>query len=100
MSAIQAIEQIAIDPKIRGGRPYIVGTSMTVADIAIARIFRMLQADEIAEEYDLSLPQVYSALAFYYAHKAEIDGSISERRRLAAEMKEKRVGSKHPPLFG
>jgi len=46
----------------------------------------------------LTLPQVYAALAYYYDYKDEIDASIKERRQLAAAMKEKRVGSRHPPL--
>ncbi len=100
MANIQSINLIAIDPKVRGGRPFIVGTTITVADIAIDKIFQQRTPDEIAVDYELSLPQVYAALAYYYDHKAEIDASITERRKLAEEMKEKRVGSRHKPLFG
>ncbi|MFN8446981.1 MAG: DUF433 domain-containing protein [Caldilineaceae bacterium] len=100
MSAvIQSIDFIATDPKIRNGRPYVLGTTITVADIAIAKVYQMLDADEIADWYDLSLPQVYSALAYYYDHKSEIDKNIEERQQLAKVMKEKRVGSRHQPLF-
>ena len=98
MDTIQNISLIAINPDIREGRPYLIGTTLTVADIAIAKVYRMLDADGIADYYDLSLPQVYAALAYYYEHKAEIDTSIAERRKLAQEMKEKRVGSRHKPL--
>ncbi len=97
MSSIQTIEQIAIDPAVRGGRPFILGTTIAVADIAILRVYRMLDADAIAEWYDLTLPQVYAALAYYYEHKQAIDASIAERRALAAEMKEQRIGSRHLP---
>jgi uncharacterized protein (DUF433 family) len=100
MDTIQNIQLIATNPKIRSGRPYIIGTTLTVATVAIAKIFHMLNADEIADHYDLSLPQVYAALAYYYDHKIDIDASIEERRKLALEMKEKRVGSRHKPLFG
>jgi len=100
MNVIQTIDLIATNPKIRGGRPFILGTTITVADVAIAKIYQMLDADGIADWYDLTLPQVYSALAYYYDHKAAIDESILERRQLAAEMKEKRIGSRHQPLFG
>lgn len=44
----------------------------------------------------MTLPQVYSAPAYCHEHKAEIDLDIEQRRRLAEEMKEKRVGSRHP----
>ena len=100
MNVIQTIDLIATNPKIRGGRPFILGTTVTVADVAIAKIYQMLDADGLADWYDLTLPQVYSALAYYYDHKAAIDESILERRQLAAEMKEKRIGSRHSPLFG
>jgi uncharacterized protein (DUF433 family) len=96
---IQAIDLIATNPRVRNGRPFIIGTTITVADIAATKIFMMMDAEEIADHYRLSLPQVYSALAFYYDHKAEIDQSIADRRRLAAEMKENRVGSRHLSLF-
>ena len=100
MNTIESINLIGIDPKVRAGRPYILGTTITVADIAIAKIFHQRDADAIADDYNLSLAQVYAGLAYYYEHKAAIDASIEERRRLAEEMKEKRVGSRHTPLFG
>jgi len=97
---ILSINLIESRPEIRSGRPVIAGTTVMVADVAIAKVFHSQDADGIAEWYDLSLPQVYAALAYYYAHKAEIDVSIREHQRIAAEMKEKRVGSRHTPLFG
>jgi uncharacterized protein (DUF433 family) len=100
MNTIQSINLIATNPNIRSGRPHIVGTTITVADIAVAKIYQMLDADEIADYFDLPLAQVHAALAYYYENKVEIDESIQERRKLAAEMKEKRVGSRHKPLLG
>jgi uncharacterized protein (DUF433 family) len=100
VNTIQTIDQIATNPRIRNGRPFIIGATLTVADVAIAKVFMMMEAEEIADYYRLTLPQVYSALAYYYEHKADIDLDIEQRRRLAEEMKEKRVGSRHPPLFG
>lgn len=97
---VHAIDQIASNPQIRNGRPFILGTTITVADIAVAKVCRMMDAEEIAEYYRLNLPQVYAALAYYYDHKIEIDQSLEDRRRLAEEMKEKRIGSRHSPLFG
>jgi uncharacterized protein (DUF433 family) len=99
MNTILAINLIAADPAIRSGRPYIAGTTITVADIAVAKVFWMMDADAIADHHNLTLPQVYAALAYYYEHKDEIDAGIRERRQLAAAMKEKRVGSRHSPLF-
>ena len=100
MDTIQNIQLIATNPTVRSGRSYIIGTTLTVSDIAIAKVYHMQDAEVIAEYYDLSLPQVYAALAYHYDHKDQIDSSIAERRQLAQEMKEKRVGSRHKPLFG
>ena len=100
IDTIQVINQIVTNPRVRSGRPFIAGTTITVADIAIAKVFMMMEAEEIADYYRLTLPQIYSALAFYYERKAEIDQDIENRRRLAEEMKEKRIGSRHPSLFG
>ena len=76
MQIIQSIDLIAIDEKVRRGRPYIMGTSITVADIAIVKIYHGQDADGIAAWYDLTLSQVYAALAYYYEHKEEIDEQI------------------------
>lgn len=100
MTTIEKIELIGTDEKIRSGRPYLLGTTITVADIAIAKVFHQQSADEIASDYNLSLGQVYAALSYYYDHKAAIDTSIEERRKLAESMREQRVGSRHKPLFG
>lgn len=99
MDTILAINLIAANPAVRNGRPYIAGTTITVADVATAKVFWMMDPDSIADYFEISLPQVYAALAYYYDHKDAIDASIQERRRLAAEMKERRVGSRHSPLF-
>jgi uncharacterized protein (DUF433 family) len=99
-TVVQSIDLIAVNPAVREGRPFIVGTTVTVADVVIAKIYQGLDADGIADWYNLTLPQVYSGLAYYYDHKGEIDQSIAERRKLAVEMKEKRIGSRHPSLFG
>jgi hypothetical protein len=37
MSTIQTIELIATNPEVRNGRPYILGTTVTVSDVAIAK---------------------------------------------------------------
>ncbi|MGH2537391.1 MAG: DUF433 domain-containing protein [Candidatus Promineifilaceae bacterium] len=100
METIEAINLIATNPSVRDGRPCIAGTSLEVAVIAIAKIVNGQSPEEIAADYRLSLPQVYAALAYYYDHKDEIDATIKERRQLAQAMKEKRVGSRHQPLFG
>ena len=100
MDTLLSINLIATNPQIRSGRPYIWGTTLTVADIVTAKIYQLLDADGIADYFEISLQQVHAALAYYYEHKAEIEQDIKNRRELADEMREKRVGSRHKPLFG
>lgn len=100
MESMQSINLIVKDPSIRDGRPVLAGTTLEVAVIAVAKIVHGQSAEEIAAEYDLALPQVYAALSYYYSHKDDIDATIQDRRKLAREMKEQRVGSRRPALFG
>ncbi|MFN8449809.1 MAG: DUF433 domain-containing protein [Anaerolineae bacterium] len=93
MDTIQSINLIAINPKVRRGRAHIVGTSVTVADVAMAHIYHNQDADGIAGWYKLTLPQVYAALAYYYDHKDEIDEPIRSQIQRAKELAEKQVGS-------
>ena len=90
---MESINLIAINPKVRRGRPHIVGTTITVADVAIAHVYHGQDADGIADWYALSLPQVYAALSYYYDHKAEIDEQIRAQIRHAEELEENRVGN-------
>lgn len=90
MQTFQAINLIAIDPKIRGGRPHIAGTTIEVS--AIAKIVHMQAPEEIASDYRLTLAQVYAALAYYYEHKVEIDAAIDNRRTLAQQLKARILG--------
>ncbi len=100
MTTIQAIETIGTDPDIRSGRPYIVGTTVTVADVAIARLYHGLNAEGIADWYGLDLHQAYAALAYYYQHKAAIDDQVRAQIRRAEALKEQRVGAADSLLSG
>ena len=67
---------IEITPDVRGGRPRIAGTRITVADIVIMHLRLGQSLEEIAGKYDLDLADVYAALAYYYDHRSEIDEGI------------------------
>jgi uncharacterized protein (DUF433 family) len=100
MQTILSINLIATDPSVRGGRPIIAGTSVCVSDLVVAMLFHDRTTDQLASDFALSMAQVHAALAYYYEHKAHIDEEIRQRRATDAELKEKRLGSRHPPLFG
>jgi uncharacterized protein (DUF433 family) len=100
VDTIISINLISTNPAVRSGRPCIAGTTIEVAAVAIAKIVHMQTPDEIAADYHLTLAQVYAALAYYYDHKAEIDEQIAAQNAIADAFKEKRIGSRHSPLFG
>jgi uncharacterized protein (DUF433 family) len=65
-------QHIEITPGVRGGKPRIAGTRMTVADIATLYLRMGQSLDLIAGKYHLPLASVYAAMAYYYDHRDEI----------------------------
>jgi uncharacterized protein (DUF433 family) len=68
---------IVRSPEIRGGRPRIAGTGVTVRRIAVR--YRLgLNAEETAESFGhITVGQVYAALAYYHANRGEIDADLA-----------------------
>ena len=76
---------ISRDPALRGGRPILTGTGVCVRTIAIESN-RGLSPEEIAADRpQLSLAQIYAALAFYHANKQEIDADIAAEEQAYEE---------------
>jgi len=73
---------------ICGGKPRIAGHRITVQDIAVWHDQLGWSADQIASEYNLALADVYAALAYYFAHREEIDQSIEESHAFIEAMRE------------
>lgn len=65
--------------------PVLRGTGIRVQAVAIAREQWNMSPAEIAAEYGLSVAQVEGALAFFAAHRAEIETHIEREARLAQE---------------
>ena len=100
MNTEQTIDLIAIDPYVRSGRPHILGTTVTVSDVAIAKLYHNQDVDGIADWYGLSLSQVYAALAYYYEHKDAIDEAIRQQITRSELLKEQRISSQDQILPG
>jgi uncharacterized protein (DUF433 family) len=65
-------------PEIRGGRPRIAGTGVTVRRIAVWHK-QGVTPEQIAEEFgQLSLAPVHAALAYYHANRDEIEADLAE----------------------
>ncbi|MCK4394934.1 DUF433 domain-containing protein, partial [Candidatus Bipolaricaulota bacterium] len=64
-------------PEVRGGRPRIAGTGVTVRRI-VGWYKLGLSPEEIADRIGhLSLAQVHAALAYYHANREEIEADIA-----------------------
>ena len=77
-------------PAIRGGRPRIAGTGITVR--RIVGWYKLGQSpEEIADRIGhLTLAQVHAALAYYHANRDDIEGDIA-----AEEAESDRVEREH-----
>ena len=64
-------------PDIRGGRPRIVGTGVTVQRV-VGWYKLGLSPEEIVDEFGhLTLAQVHAALSYYHANQNEIEEAIA-----------------------
>jgi len=67
---------IACDPALHGGRPLLAGTGVSVRAIALDSNRGFSPEEIAADRPPLSLAQVFAALAYYHANKADIDADI------------------------
>ncbi len=81
------------------GQPRITGRRIAVSDIAVWHERLGLSADEISGEYDLTLAQVYAALAYYHDHREDIDGEIRDSAVFVDGLKQQ-IASKIPGKLG
>ena len=83
---------ITSTPEVRGGRPRIAGTGVTVQRI-VGWYKLGLTPEQIADEFGyLSLAQVYAALAFYHANREEIEAVIAAEEETADTLERQGAG--------
>ena len=72
------ISHVEVTPGVCGGRPRIAGHRIRVQDIVLWTEQEQ-SADEIVADFpQLSLADVFSALAYYHDHREQIDRDIRE----------------------
>ncbi len=81
-ASIESLALISRGTDRQYGSPCVDGTSTRVADVIVARRYREIDPERIAEKYDLSLGQVFGALAYYHERPTEIDAEIEYERYL------------------
>jgi uncharacterized protein (DUF433 family) len=68
--------------------PYIAGTTMKVVELVTSHLTYGWSPAELHFQYPhISLSQVYSALAYYWDHKTEIEADMQRRLELAQTLK-------------
>lgn len=89
MATITDIATLIVrSPDTCGGRPRIVGTRISVQQIASLHKQGLSPTDILKDYEHLSLAQIYAALTYYYANSAEIEAylaqDLAEYNRLVA----------------
>jgi uncharacterized protein (DUF433 family) len=76
-------EHVKITPGISGGKPHIAGHRIRVMDIVLWHNNLGWSPDEIVSQFpQLTLADVYAALAFYWDHKKEIEAEIRRAEKV------------------
>lgn len=97
MTTEAVVLHIERTPDVLGGKPRVAGRRVAVEHIVVWHEWMGQSADEIANEYDLSLAEIYAALTYYYDHREEIDESLRAGQAVV-EAARQRYPSKLPPF--
>jgi uncharacterized protein (DUF433 family) len=83
---VQATDHIAIDADTCSGHPRVAGTRIRVSNVVLWTE-QGKSPDEIVAAYpQLSLADVYAALAFYFDHREEMNQLIHADEEFISEM--------------
>lgn len=88
MSTKTLDQRIESRPEVLDGKPCIAGRRIAVEHVAVWHERLGQSVDEIASTYELELADVYAALAYYFAHREEIDQSIQEGEEIVHRLRE------------
>jgi uncharacterized protein (DUF433 family) len=83
------VQHVEATPGVCFGKPRIVGTRVSVQDIAIWHERMGLSADEIVSRHpELSLAAVYGALTYYFDNRDAIDAELRASRDFADSLRQ------------
>jgi uncharacterized protein (DUF433 family) len=89
MATVTEIDSlISRRPEIRGGRPCIAGTGVSVRRIAAWHNMGLIPEEIVRKLAHLSPAQVHAALAYHYANQAEIDADLESEERETEALEE------------
>ena len=79
---------IEMTPGVCGGKPRITGTRIRVQDVFVWHELQGQSPDEIVANFpQLTMADVYAALAYYFDHREVIDAQMKAADELIAAMK-------------
>jgi uncharacterized protein (DUF433 family) len=91
------VPTIEMTPGTCGGKPRIAGTRIKVSLIATLSERNRMTPDEIVEAYPhLTLAQIHAALAYYWAHRDEIEEEIRREQQFVEDL-ERQLSETPPP---
>lgn len=74
--------------QLQGNVPIIAGTTMKVVELVISHLTYGWSPEELHFQYPhIALSKIYSALAYYWDHKQELDNDIQRRLDYAEQMR-------------
>lgn len=81
-------QRIESTPGVCSGKPRIAGHRIRVQDIVAWHEFHGMSPDEIVSGYpQLTLTDVHAALAYYHAHRSEIQRDMSDDEEFVEKLR-------------
>ncbi len=85
---MNAVEHIDIKPGRCGGKPCVAGTRIRVWDIHVWHNLQGQSPEDIVADFpQLTLADVYAALAYYLDHREEIQQQMREAEEFVEKMR-------------
>ncbi len=88
MALLEIKSRIVKDKAVCGGSPRIEGTRIRVMDVVEKYEFLGYSPEKIAEAFNVSLAQVFSALSYYHEHPEEIHEEIRDHEEFVKKLRD------------
>lgn len=87
-STVSLDQRIDVTPGVCGGKPRIAGHRIRVQDIVAWYEFHGMTPDEIVAGYpQITLADVHAALAYYHAHRDEIQRHMTDDEEFVEKLR-------------
>jgi len=84
----ESINLIYTDPEVQDGRPCLLGSDISVAEMIMRQEQGAIDDHDTATHFEIGLAEVHAAMAYYYLHQAEIDADIAA---IASRLEQERL---------